>query len=1317
MKYRSTSCMKNLKNYFSIILILLICLSQSVLAQVEQYIHYDSTTTPSAPLKAIQKIFYDQVKNRVLIATGGLATDLASNQGIYILDINSNKFTSYSTYNTPQLPTNRFDCISGGDNYIIAGTFDKGIVVINEITGEIKIFDRYTTPALLKNYYTANTAPICDIQYEDGKIYFSYNEFTEKGVVGGVIDLNNNSVMHYCYLFQRYPGEPYVSRRQSSLILHGDNIFFIDRWITKFNKITGQVLANRHDDADTTDWGPDKRSAVYDPVTDRLYVGDTAGARFTNKYGLRIYDSSLNFWGNWDNTPSSLVRMLENNVYALQIDLQKRKLYMSHKRVSGFYDVSAWIGNLQVVDLDNLTVEKNFVSINEHSYDNLLPTPIKILRPWKHAWYRWENLIYSINVSANGTIFLGQWSTHHQGPGDGGGLGIITPVGISLGITLQTASSYEFLVEQNAPATNSIYLYNPGSANRTATLEILNPHPELAISLQSQEISIAPGAPHTVPVLIDANSSPVGVYDDLLLKITVDNGETLYSSLKVTIVASGAPPLPDLSIRSQDIQMADYAGGSATLNAVIHNQGTSAASDVPVEIYDLFGNSLGSAVLAEVPVKGAVTASIITTALTEGEHLVRVVIDPGNQIPEIDKSNNEASTIIQVGAGEPIAGNILVTGSLPANVYTGTLFTISGRGVYDIYVDGTRYTDYAVKGGSVQITIRNSDGEEWVYGGIYTTVDGYFKKRLQAPSTPGDYEIFMTVTDNTFSGRRELQFSATEMDPSTPPPPPPNISGSGGWQYTDGTWTWTWTENPVNEPTPQSDVRVYSENIHFTNTNPAPNEEITVFAQILYWASSTDLVANNIPVNFYVTYPGTDKLKIGNTVISSMSVGAPDFGSRYVYTTWKNYQGGIYIVEVEIDPSYQEENLKNNAATRAIIVGQIEGGVVAGQVMDSRGGVSQVTMKLLDASGSPISQASTDETGLYLFSVSPGSYQVRIETPFGYTPDAETKTAVVSAGVTEVNFHLTGQSTLVADAGENLTITSEEQCQTVIEGSGEYASEFRWLKGETVLLGWTSLGIYNEADLDLCHLPLGIGQHTLTLEVRDGNWIARDDMILTIGNSAPHAAPSGGGKYEIGSPITVGGQVSDFDGDLLTYTWSKGAEDPFCSGTVNTIAGGEPVDLPPFDLPELGLGEHTITLTVWDSDNEPVSADIHIEVVSTAVPTLAPKATPGILWPPNHKMVDIIIEANAEGVCDVTLSAAVTSNEPPDGLGDGQTSPDWTGPVIDQQNGVIHLQLRAERSGRGTGRTYTVSITATDCYENSSSADVKIIVPHDMRTR
>jgi hypothetical protein len=248
------------------------------------------------------------------------------------------------------------------------------------------------------------------------------------------------------------------------------------------------------------------------------------------------------------------------------------------------------------------------------------------------------------------------------------------------------------------------------------------------------------------------------------------------------------------------------------------------------------------------------------------------------------------------------------------------------------------------------------------------------------------------------------------------------------------------------------------------------------------------------------------------------------------------------------------------------------------------------------------------------------------------------------------------------------------------------------------------------------HLRLNIGQHTLTLEVRDGNWLARDEMLLTIDNSPPDVSAWGGGTYHITQTITVGGSISDFDGDLLSYYWSKG-DIKYCEGEIPSIEGGEPVNLEPCGIPDLAVGEYTMTLKVSDGVNDPVSADIHITVINTPDPTLSPIASLGILWPPNHKMVDVVISANVSGACDITLSAYISSNEPIDGIGDGHTSPDWELLEIDQENQAIYLQLRAERSGYGMGRIYTVTVTATDCYGKSSSTDVKIVVPHDQRIK
>jgi len=330
---------------------------------------------------------------------------------------------------------------------------------------------------------------------------------------------------------------------------------------------------------------------------------------------------------------------------------------------------------------------------------------------------------------------------------------------------------------------------------------------------------------------------------------------------------------------------------------------------------------------------------------------------------------------------------------------------------------------------------------------------------------------------------------------------------------------------------------------------------------------------------------------------------------------------------------------------------------------------------------------------------------------------------LTSAGGADIFFTKVGvvaqNNPPVADAGPNLSIMSEEQSATTICGTANDSDNdpltYRWLEGQNELLSWQDVGAEGQACLDLIGIPyFSIGEHTLILEVTDGQETATDSMILTVDNSAPHAAPTGGGTYEIYSPVTLGGQVSDFDGDILTYEWLE-SDDVLFSDNQSTIYGGDPVTLPDHIVSDLSLGIHILTLRVNDGVNDSVSSDITVEVIDGTDPTLAPVSNKTILWPPNHKMVDIVIEANASDNSGgaVTLSASVSSNEPEDGLGDGDTAPDWTEPVIDQENGIISLQLRSERSGSGEGRVYTITITASDESGNFSTADVEIIVPHD----
>ncbi|KPL08093.1 hypothetical protein AMJ86_01930 [bacterium SM23_57] len=98
----------------------------------------------------------------------------------------------------------------------------------------------------------------------------------------------------------------------------------------------------------------------------------------------------------------------------------------------------------------------------------------------------------------------------------------------------------------------------------------------------------------------------------------------------------------------------------------------------------------------------------------------------------------------------------------------------------------------------------------------------------------------------------------------------------------------------------------------------------------------------------------------------------------------------------------------------------------------------------------------------------------------------------------------------VADAGDDIQIVRSEQVHTVIQGKatdpdGDVLG-YRWIEGSNVLIDWRGVGSDCAAYLDLCVIPyFSTGDHTLILEVYDGELTVSDEMILTINNSAPEA--------------------------------------------------------------------------------------------------------------------------------------------------------------------------------------------------------------------
>jgi hypothetical protein len=104
---------------------------------------------------------------------------------------------------------------------------------------------------------------------------------------------------------------------------------------------------------------------------------------------------------------------------------------------------------------------------------------------------------------------------------------------------------------------------------------------------------------------------------------------------------------------------------------------------------------------------------------------------------------------------------------------------------------------------------------------------------------------------------------------------------------------------------------------------------------------------------------------------------------------------------------------------------------------------------------------------------------------------------------------------------------------------------------------------------------------------------------------------------------------------------------------------------------------------------------------STAVPSL------DTLWPPSHELVPIDVLGITDpkgGPITITING-VFQDEPVNGEGDGNTSPDATG------IGTNTASVRAERAGHGNGRVYTLYFTALNDGGAQCTGTIEVGVP------
>ncbi|MGH2579548.1 MAG: lamin tail domain-containing protein [Actinomycetota bacterium] len=132
------------------------------------------------------------------------------------------------------------------------------------------------------------------------------------------------------------------------------------------------------------------------------------------------------------------------------------------------------------------------------------------------------------------------------------------------------------------------------------------------------------------------------------------------------------------------------------------------------------------------------------------------------------------------------------------------------------------------------------------------------------------------------------------------------------------------------------------------------------------------------------------------------------------------------------------------------------------------------------------------------------------------------------------------------------------------------------------------------------------------------------------------------------------------------------------------------------------------SVTFRSSDHDPLVAYFCTDLTA---PALSASASPNLLWPPNHKYVTVqasVAVADDRDPAPSVELVSVTSNEPDDGVDDGNTTNDVV--ILDDDT----FRLRAERSGIGTGRVYTITYRATDACGNVSVQTATVKVPLEL---
>jgi hypothetical protein len=225
---------------------------------------------------------------------------------------------------------------------------------------------------------------------------------------------------------------------------------------------------------------------------------------------------------------------------------------------------------------------------------------------------------------------------------------------------------------------------------------------------------------------------------------------------------------------------------------------------------------------------------------------------------------------------------------------------------------------------------------------------------------------------------------------------------------------------------------------------------------------------------------------------------------------------------------------------------------------------------------------------------------------------------------------------------------------------------------------------------------------TVTLTATDGNGGTNSTSFALVVNNLPPVISS----VSNDGPVTAGGSASI----NVAATDPAAANDPltyqFDCDNDNVFEVG-PQASPGAACTFVNDGLFTVNVRVEDGDGGVATGSTVVQVNPENPDCSAAVASPGLLWPPNHKLVPIEISGITNpGGGPVTISVtSIFQDEPVQSPGSGNTAPDGAGV------GTSTPSVRPEREGGGNGRVYHITFTATNATGGTCTGAVKVGVP------